>query len=242
MQKPRIPRDVATSFKKCWPAGIVNEFVAGDSYFHAVHARVDRDLRKIRGASLLWQTLDDEESQVEGSADEPATAEWQSYHVFFLAPLGDAFHVEDEAETIEESVQTEGDDAQSAWTESPSEEWIGCAAGVCLAAPYAAINFDLYALYEDGTTRTPDVESFIYSDTGRDRIDTIHYYREILSPAAFQTLTSLGDRIASVLAKHHIRVLNDSVLNVRVPDLRASQEVFLEEPLRVRDALFYRGV
>jgi hypothetical protein len=244
MQKVRIPRDVAATIKRCWPDGVVHQFVEDESYFQAMHARVERDFRKIRGASLLWQTLDEEASKGDGSTDEPATDEWQSYYVFFLAPHGDAFHVEGETVAIEESAETEEDVGQGGWTEptSPGEEWIGCAVGISLAARYAVNNLDRYARYEDGTTRTPDVESFIYSDTLRDRIETIQYYREILSPVAFQTLTTLSDRIASVLAKHRIRVLDESVLNVRVPDLKASQEVFLEEPLRVRDALFFRGI
>jgi hypothetical protein len=41
---------------------------------------------------------------------------------------------------------------------------------------------------------------------------------------------------------HGIDVLDKSVLDLRVPRLRPSKEVFLEEPLRVRDAFFFRGV
>jgi hypothetical protein len=48
--------------------------------------------------------------------------------------------------------------------------------------------------------------------------------------------------IASILVKHRIEVLDEPVLNLRVPALMASTEVFLEAPLRVRDAFFFRGV
>ena len=44
-----------------------------------------------------------------------------------------------------------------------------------------------------------------------------------------------------MLRKHRIQVLDQSVLNLYVPGLKVSTEVFLEAPLRVRDALFFRG-
>jgi hypothetical protein len=47
--------------------------------------------------------------------------------------------------------------------------------------------------------------------------------------------------IAAILGEHRIRVLGEPVLNLHVPGLKASPEVFLEEPLRVRDAFFFRG-
>jgi hypothetical protein len=224
---------------------MVDEFPTDESYFHAIHARVERDLRKIHGASLLWQTADEEERASLGSPDdEPPAGEWRSYYVFFLAPDGDAFHGLDETGVIEESAEAEEDAVPDGWpdTMSPGDEWTGCAVAISLAARYAAINLDCYARYEDDTVRTPDVESFIYSDTTQKRVDTVQYHREILSPAALQTLTTLSDRIASILRKHRIRVLDESVLNLYVPGLKASTEVFLEAPLRVRDALFFRGI
>jgi hypothetical protein len=52
----------------------------------------------------------------------------------------------------------------------------------------------------------------------------------------------LRAQIASTLAKRRIRVLDRTVLNLRVPGLKASEDVFLEGPLRVLDAFFFRGV
>ena len=72
----------------------------------------------------------------------------------------------------------------------------------------------------------------------RDNIQIrIAHDRSILS-----RVEALGREIASILANHHIQVLDKSVLNLRVPGLKASEEVFLEEPLRVQDAFFFRGV
>ncbi len=223
---------------------MVDEFPTDDSYFQAIDARVERDLRKIRGASLLWQTADeDERGSLDSPDDEPPAVEWQSYCVFLLAPDSDAFHVLDETGAIEAWPEAEEDAAPGAWpdTTSPGDEWTGCAVGISLAVRYALINLDCYARYEDGTVRTPDVESFIYSDTTGERVDAVQHYRQILSPVAFQTLTNLSDRIASILRKHRIQVLDESFLNLYVPGLKVSTEVFLEAPQRVRDALFFRG-
>ena len=38
------------------------------------------------------------------------------------------------------------------------------------------------------------------------------------------------------------QVLGKRVLDLQVPGLKASSDVFLERPLRVRDAFFFRGV
>lgn len=242
MGASQIPTHVAAAIKECWPNGVVEEFATDESYFHEVRPRLERDLRNIRGASLLWQT-EEEEIGVrwnEDENDDPLPSdEWQSYHVFFLAPESKEFHFEDETAGTEEQEDPE----QEEWTETtyPGEGWIGCAVGICLAAPYAVINLCGCSRYEDGTMSTPDVESFIYANQTDERVDTDQYHREVLSREAFQTLEALRGKIASILKKHRIQVLDDPVLNLRVPGLKASPEVFLEEPLRVRDAFFFRG-
>jgi hypothetical protein len=84
------------------------------------------------------------------------------------------------------------------------------------------------------------VESFIYSDDPRaNRYG--QYHQELLSQAAFQKLEGLRRELASILAKHGIQVLARAVLNLLATGLKASEEVFLEEPLRVHDAFFFRG-
>lgn len=159
--------------------------------------------------------------------------------MFFLAPDCEEFHFEDETTAIEER---EDPLAAEAETTYPGEGWIGCAIGICWAAPYAVINLCSYSHYEDDTVSAPDVESFIYSDNTNERVDTDHYHREILTPEAFQKIEALGREITSTLAKHGIQVLDKHVLDLQVPGLKASEEVFLEAPLRVIDAFFFRGV
>ena len=93
----RIPPEVAAAIRRCWPDGIVGEFGTDESCFHAIQARVERDLRNIRGATLRWRT---ECTHPDARSDEdpelPFPDEWQSYYVFFLTPDGEAFHFEDE--------------------------------------------------------------------------------------------------------------------------------------------------
>ena len=235
----QIPKDVAAAIRECWPDGVVEQFATDESYFHATHPRLEQDLRNIRGGTLRWQTEEEIAAGWDNEKDEPPSSDgWQSYHVFFLSPDGEEFHFEDETAGIEEpeDPQAEAD------IKHPGEGWIGCAIGICLAAPYAVINLCSYSHYEDGTVSAPDVESFIYSDTPNERVDTDQYHREILSQEAFQKLEALGRQLASILAKHGIPVLDKRVLDLQVPGLKVSREVFLEQPLRVQDAFFFRGV
>ena len=149
---------MAAAIKQCWPNGVVDKFATGESYFHDVRLRLERDLRNLRGASLLWQTEEEEISARwdDDQNDEPLPSDqWQSYHVFFLAPDRQEFHFEDETAGMEEPEDPEQDTRTE--TAYPGEGWIGCAVGICLAAPYAVINLCSYSRYEDGTMSIPDV-------------------------------------------------------------------------------------
>jgi hypothetical protein len=97
MGASQIPPDVAAAIKRCWPNGVLDEFETSESYFHEIHPALERALRNIRGASLLWQTEQESGARWDaGEDDEPQRCdEWQSYHVFFLAPHGKEFHFED---------------------------------------------------------------------------------------------------------------------------------------------------
>jgi len=235
-----IPPDVAAAIHRCWPDGLVDEFATDESYFHEIHARLERDLQNIRGASLRWRTTDSQPDARSDYDDELRLPdEWQSYYVFFLTVDGEAFHFEDETDGIEVQEEPQGEASE---TVVPGEGWIGCAVGISFAAHYAVMNLCCYSCYEDGTTSIPDVESFIYCEETQRRVDTDQYYREILSREAFQKLEALRVEIASILAKHRLRILDNAVLNLGVPGLKASENVFLEEPLRVQDTFFFRGV
>ena len=239
MGTSRIPEGVALAIRECWPDGVVGQFATDESHFHEVRPRLERDLRKVREGSLLWQTEEETAAGWDSENDEPPPSDgWQSYHVFFLSPDSEEFHFEDETDGIEESEEPQAE----AETKVPGEGWIGCAIGICLAAPYAVINLCSYSHYEDGAVSAPDVESFIYSDKTNERVDTDQYHREILSQESFQKLEALRRELVSILAKHGIQVLDKRVLDLVAPGLEASEEVFLEVPLRVLDAFFFRGM
>ena len=239
MGTSRIPKDVAVAIKECWPDGVVEPFATDESHFHDIRPRLERDLRNARGGTLLWQTEEETAPGWDTENDEPPPSDgWQSYHVFFLSPDGEEFHFEDETASLEEPK----DPKAEAETKHPGNGWIGCAIGICLTAPYAVINLCSYSHYDDGTVSAPDVESFIYSDNTNERVDTGQHHREILSQEAFHKLETLRGELVSILAKHGIQVLDKRVLDLPVPGLKASEEVFLEEPLRVLDAFFFRGV
>jgi hypothetical protein len=87
--------------------------------------------------------------------------------------------------SVEEPADSEGEVTAITY---PSDARIGCAVGISLVAPYAAINLCSYERYEDGTTSIPDVESFIYRDETERRVDTGGAHREIFSQPAFHTL------------------------------------------------------
>jgi hypothetical protein len=57
-----------------------------------------------------------------------------------------------------------------------------------------------------------------------------------------QKLEVLRQKFVSILAHHRIFVLKESVLDLPLKGLKADPDVFLEKPLCVRDAFFFRGV
>ena len=119
---------------------------------------------------------------------------------------------------------------------------IGWAVGISLVARLAIFNPCEYSRYQDGDCLTPDVESFISSEEPYKRIDPECHYQEILGEKCYRKLQDLRARIAAVLRKHRIEVLEKAVLDLPLPRFKAAEEVFLQKPLRVRDAFFFRGI
>src|ERR1700730_8042906 len=123
MDTRQVPADVAAAVK---------EFAPDESYFHEVRPRLERDLRNIRGATLLWQT-EEEEIGARSNEDENdgplPSGEWQSYYVFFLAPESKDFRFEDETAGIEEPEDQEQPTVDRGHVSG--EGWIGCAVGIC---------------------------------------------------------------------------------------------------------------
>jgi len=248
MNARRIPDDVAAAIQECWP-GVVEEFDTDESYFHDIHAKLERDLQKIPGASLLWQTEPEDDGANWDDDDDgephPLSPEFQSYHVFFLSPQGREFEFETETESMEEPEDPEDiedPDGEIETVRYPGTGWYGCSVVVSLATPLASVVFSDYARFEDGSTSTPDPGNrAYYSETG-ERVDLAAPYRKALGESAFAKLENLRARIAKVLARRGVGVLDQAVLDLPAPDLRSDSEVFMSEPLTVRDAFFFRGV
>jgi hypothetical protein len=232
---------------------VIEEFDTEESGFQDIQDKLERDLRKIRGARLEWQTETDEpvyshdEFEEDFDDEPPMDQEFQSYHVFFLVPDGDEFRFETETETEgfeppdpldEGDVENEEDGGE---TTVPGKGLIGCAAAVCLTVPVAIVEYSSRSEYADGTASGGDVDRSIYSDDPKRIVTPEAYYRSQVSAQAFQKLEGLRAKIVAVLQKHRLEVLDDSVLDLPVAGLKASKEVFMMDPIRVRDAFFFHG-
>ena len=193
--------------------------------------QIERDLRRISGVSLVWQTEDVDRGACDDEDEAlPSYSEWQSYHVFFVSPEGDEFRFEDE--TIGEDP---GDGTETAFS---GEGRFGISLTISLAAPVAAIGVSSYSHYEDGGYTIPDPMSSLHmnEETGI-VISANEYFRDCLGQEMFQKLEILREQITSIVALRHISVL-ESVLDLPVQSLKADQEVFVGKPVCVRDAFF----
>lgn len=219
MDESQIPDDIAAAMAQCWPEGVVGEFDTDESYFHDIRENLQEGLAQIPGAALQWQT--------EAQEDD---AEWQSYHVFFLAPEGDEFEFEAQTEVDEEGTDVTG------------RGWYGCVIAVSYAASFAAINLGEFAEFEDGSAQLPDMVSFAYSEETGEPVDIDAEYLDILGKRAFRKLDDLRARIAQVLARQEVTLLDPAVLDLPAPDLQPDNAVIADGPLTVRDVFFFRGV
>jgi len=226
-----IPRELVAAIKRSWPRDVVEEFDTDESYFHEIRHQIERDLRRISGVSLVWQTEDVDRGACDDEDEAlPSYSEWQSYHVFFVSPEGDEFRFEDE--TIGEDP---GDGTETAFS---GEGRFGLSLTISLAAPVAAIGVSSYSHYEDGGYTIPDPMSSLHmnEETGI-VISANEYFRDCLGQEMFQKLEILREQITSIVALRHISVL-ESVLDLPVQSLKADQEVFVGKPVCVRDAFF----
>ena len=227
-----IPRELVAAIKRSWPRDVVEEFDTDESYFHEIRHQIERDLRRISGVSLVWQTEDVDRGACDDEDEAlPSYSEWQSCHVFFVSPEGDEFRFEDE--TIGEDP---GDGTETAFS---GEGRFGLSLTISLAAPVAAIGVSSYSHYEDGGYTIPDPMSSLHmnEETGI-VISANEYFRDCLGQEMFQKLEILREQITSIVALRHISVLDESVLDLPVQSLKADQEVFVGKPVCVRDAFF----
>jgi hypothetical protein len=245
----RIPDEVKAAIEGSWPDGLVEEFDTDESGFHDIHAALERDLQMIPGASLLWQTPPKDESIYrdldDGDYEPPFEQDFQSYHVFFLSPPGGEFEfqTETEGEEAREDLEDPVDPLDATVTVTyPGKGQYGCTAMVSLAAPFAAVGFCEYAQFDDGSDSIPDPANFVHFTETGEPVDDATHYREVLGEDTFRDLENLRERIAAVLAKHGLAVLDQPILDLPLPELRSDGDLFLDGTLSVKDAFFFRGV
>jgi hypothetical protein len=241
MPVTQLPKEVAAAIRKCWPHGKVEEFDSSESYFHDIYEEVKDSLYKIPEARLLWESQKAEDRWADWDTGEDLPRDrddWLSYHLFFVSPKGKEF----EFETETQAEEMDEDSAELKNVTYPGRGWVGCTAAVSLAARLAAINVCDYEQFENGDSSLPGIETFVVSESTGERVDTDLAYRERLGERAFGVLEGLRRNIAAVLAKHGLRTLDQSILELTVQELKPGEGVFIHKPVRVRDAFFFRGV
>jgi len=225
---------------------VIEEFDTDESYFYDIQAELARDLRRIPGSSLLWQTEPaDVSAHWDDDDDEPPPfgPEFQSFHVFFLAPQGSEFEFQTETEDLEEPDDFEDPDAELATVTYQGKGWYGCSVVISLATPFAAVDLSDYAEFENGSNWTPHPGSVAYSDETGEPVDRAASLRKAVGESAFAKLENLRARIVKVLAKHGVVVLDQGILDLPAGNLKSDSEVFLEgKKLTVGDAFFFRGI
>ncbi len=97
-------------------------------------------------------------------------------------------------------------------------------------------------MFEDGSDSLPDLDFYVFNEKTGDRVDPEEFFHKSTGEPHYAKLEELRNRIAHVLRTYRITVLNKAVQDLEVPDLSASEEVYLSPPLRVRDAFFFHGV
>ncbi|HUO28401.1 MAG TPA: hypothetical protein VMU80_04220 [Bryobacteraceae bacterium] len=227
MEPSPISGALAAAIDECWPDGVIAEFDASESYFNDVYDALEHELGSIHGASLLWQT----------AADEDAERDWQSYHTFFVSPRGSEFEFETETEA-EEAEEPAGEPPHVTY---PGKGYYGCIVVVSLAAPVAAVLFSEFAEFDDGSISPPDPGDVAYSDETGEPADPVASYQQALGEAAFAKLDGLRSRIAAILVKHELQIVEPDELDVLLPEMGVDDGVDVEPPVTVRDAFFFHG-
>ncbi len=235
-----LPKEISRLVKKHWPDGVIEESGTWESYFHEIHARVRADLRRIRSAATFWET--ERSSRLGGQDDDwddddddfgEGSEEFQSYHVFFLSPGGEECVYEDETQSYADPDPEDDEASEPKEANVRGERTEGYAIAISLLARVAAISWSSMAHFEDGSFESPGVQPPGLPEEGA---------QPPLSKEAGRKRDQLRKAIAAVLEKHRIRLLDEAVLGLPVPGLRPGEEVFIDKPVRVVDAFFFRGV
>jgi hypothetical protein len=166
--------------------------------------------------SYFWDVLPKLQKALGGIPGAALRGEWApegeaSFYLFFVAPRNQVFRYDVELD----------DDGMT------GEGWIGCAVAVSLLAPFGVVTIGESETYRKGATTEPPIDS------------TEADFCRIVGQDAYQELLKLKGRVADILDKHWIGVLPREEWSKQVTWLRLGDDVLVDEPIRVLDALFF---
>jgi hypothetical protein len=256
---PAVPirENLVAAIRKAHPQGVVDlPRAPEESYLTGVCAKLRAQLRRIKGAAILYEHDATGETGQAGRAPSPpgfggradadVEDDWgegdpeyaSSYSLFFVGlahpALQQSCEIENDIDPEEDQETVEG------------KITYGWAVGISLLAPWAIVVATDFSEYEDGTSTVPDIEEWYQDDKGR-RLTAEEFYRAELDAPILEALDKLRAAIIRVLDSFSISVLPASEASKPVPWLRAGEETLLGQkitghPLNVQDALFFRRV
>ncbi len=156
----------------------------------------------------------------------------RSYYLFFVGPQGSSF--EGPCETLVENK------AGETVTVRGQFRW-GWTVAISFVSPVAALVPDTIAVYPNGTIDHLELNLHFQDDEAPAEVED-GAAKARMSPAAWEKLATIRNRIVAVLGKHGIKVLRRETLGVPVLGYRAGERILIEsEYLRVKDAFFFRA-
>jgi hypothetical protein len=109
-----------------------------------------------------------------------------------------------------------------------------------MVAPFAVVALEQMEVFENGSRSGPGIEPHIF-DLDGEKLDMEEYCREMVGDEGLAILRKLRAEIVAVLNDHEIAVIPEKDLDKPVPWLQAGLDVFLEQPITVQNAFFFRG-
>ena len=209
---PELPKALVDLLDYLWPDGVIQMFQLQESAFWDLHPKLDRKLRAIKGARVLFerppeQSVELSEDPEDGVAlllDEPM----RSYYLYFLSPACPEFHYR-----IDRTPAGHGD--------------IGLVLALSLVAPVAMMRSARRESFSDGTTVIPDI-------TGDNALAPV-----TLPPGSEPIIDGLIQSITKIVDAAEIMVLPPALLQAPVEWLTANPDLALDSPVTVRDAFFF---
>ena len=236
-----IREDVRQVIEKAFPEGIIDmSAVENGGHLREIYPQLHAELSKIADTALLRERSPEKELHwEEGSDPDKDPPDWtepaSSYHLFFIGLTGEEFRYQCDSEEPDEN---------DVFHPVEGTGIVGCAVGVSLLAPFAVVKLGALEEFESGSESCPDVEPSIFNLDGTPA-DLDEVYREMFLDEGVQALHRLRGKIESILESLGIAPLPDDELSKPVPWLRGGDDLvrgtlLADEPITVRDALFFR--